>query len=54
MQEVQYLSYLSFELKYMETEVYNTLDQKISEVKAMLSRLIQKVRSDKTLIQSHL
>lgn len=34
MQEVQYLSYLSFELKYMETEVYNTLDQKISEVKA--------------------
>ena len=44
MQEVQYLSFLSFELKYLDREDYVTLDKNISEVKAMLIALIQKVR----------
>jgi four helix bundle protein len=44
MQEVQYLTYLSFELKYMEKEIYDVLDKQISEVKAMLMGLIRKVR----------
>ena len=44
MQEVQYLSFLSYELKYVDGEDYVTLDNNISEVKAMLIGLIQKVR----------
>ena len=44
MQEVQYLSFLSFELKYLDREDYIVLDNDISEVKAMLVGLIQKVR----------
>jgi four helix bundle protein len=44
-QEVQYLSFLSFELKYLDQNVYDTLDKDINEVKAMLISLIQKVRS---------
>ena len=44
-QEVQYLSFLSFELKYLDQNVYDTLDKDINEVKAMLIGLIQKVRS---------
>ena len=44
-QEVQYLSFLSFELKYLDQNIYNTLDKDINEVKAMLIGLIQKVRS---------
>lgn len=44
MQEVQYLTYLSFELEYLNKEVYHLLDNDISEIKAMLSSLIQKVR----------
>ena len=44
MQEVQYLSFLSYELKYVDREDYVTLDNNISEVKAMLIGLIQKVR----------
>ena len=43
-QEVQYLSFLSFELKYLDQNIYNTLDKDINEVKAMLISLIQKVR----------
>lgn len=46
-QEVQYLSFLSFELKYLDQNIYETLDKDINEVKAMLIRLIQKVRSTK-------
>jgi four helix bundle protein len=44
MQEVQYLTYLSFELDYLNKEEYNSLDNYISEIKAMLASLIQKVR----------
>lgn len=44
MQEVQYLSFLSFELKYLDALEYTALDNNIDEVKAMLMRLIQKVR----------
>ncbi len=45
MQEVQYLSYLSFELKYLDVNAYTILENDISEVKAMLVGLIQKVRN---------
>lgn len=45
--EVQYLSFLSFELKYLDQNIYNSLDKDINEVKAMLIGLIQKVRSTK-------
>lgn len=44
MQEVQYLSFLSFELKYLDALECTALDNNIDEVKAMLMRLIQKVR----------
>jgi len=44
MQEVQYLSFLSFELKYLDRENYIILENRISEIKAMLIGLIQKVR----------
>ncbi len=44
MQEVQYLSYLSFELQYLDKDIYSKLDKDISEIKAMLIGLIQKVR----------
>ncbi|HZI54018.1 MAG TPA: four helix bundle protein [Chitinophagaceae bacterium] len=44
MQEVQYLSFLSFELKYLDRENYIILENSISEIKAMLIGLIQKVR----------
>lgn len=43
-QEVQYLSFLSFELKYLEKDIYTVLDKDINELKAMLITLIQKVR----------
>ena len=44
MQEVQYLSFLSFELQYLNRDDYHQLEKDISEVKAMLTRLIQKIR----------
>jgi four helix bundle protein len=44
MQEVQYLTFLSFELRYLNKDDYAILDKNISEVKAMLIGLIQKVR----------
>lgn len=44
MQEVQYLTFLSFELKYLDALAYSTLDNYITEVKAMLVGLIRKVR----------
>jgi four helix bundle protein len=44
MQEVQYLSFLSFELKYLDALAYSTLEKNITEVKAMLFGLIQKIR----------
>ncbi len=45
-QEVEYLSFLSFELSYLKREDYDKLDKKINEVKAMLISLIKKVRTD--------
>lgn len=44
MQEVQYLSFLSLELKYLDAITYSTLENYIGEVKAMLPGLMQKVR----------
>ena len=44
MQEVQYLSFLSYELSYVDQESYGALAREVDEVKAMLSGLIQKVR----------
>jgi four helix bundle protein len=44
MQEVQYLSFLSFELSYLDQEAYTVLEREVSEVKAMLNGLIRKVR----------
>jgi four helix bundle protein len=44
MQEVQYLSFLSLELKYLCQEDYAVLDAHVSEVKAMLIGLLKKVR----------
>jgi len=44
-QEVQYLSFLSFELNYLNKDVYSSLEKDINEVKAMLIGLIQKVRN---------
>ena len=43
-QEVQYLSFLSFELNYMDQNVYDDLDNDINQLKAMLINLIKKVR----------
>ena len=45
-QEVEYLSFLSFELLYLKREEYDKLDKKINELKAMLISLIKKVRTD--------
>ena len=44
MQEVQYLTFLAFELKYLDTLAYTALDNGINEVKAMLDGLLHKVR----------
>jgi four helix bundle protein len=44
LQEVQYLAYLSFELNYLNKEVFAKLDKDIGEVKAMLASLIQRIR----------
>jgi four helix bundle protein len=41
LQEVQYLS---FELNYLNKEVFVKLDKDIGEVKAMLASLIQRIR----------
>ena len=43
MQEVQYLAFLPFELKYLDTLAYDALNQSITEVKAMLVGLLHKV-----------
>src|SRR5688572_20592869 len=37
MQEVQYLSFLSFELRYLNQEAYLVLEREVGEVKAMLT-----------------
>ena len=45
LQEVEYLAFLSCELKYIDHTVYNALDKDINNVKAMLITLIKKVRN---------
>jgi four helix bundle protein len=48
-QEVEYLSFLSFELEYLNNEDYLKVDKDVNEVKAMLISLIQKIRNDMEL-----
>jgi four helix bundle protein len=48
-QEIEYLSILSKDLKYITVEEYDDLNSRINEVKAMLISLIQKVRRDNNL-----
>ena len=45
-QEVEYLTFLSFELGYLSLKEFKTLDAQINEVKAMLLGLLSKVRRD--------
>ncbi len=45
-QEVEYLSFLSYELGYMKEEEYKSLNGLVNEVKAMLISLIKKVRKE--------
>jgi four helix bundle protein len=45
-QEVEYLTFLSFELGYISLHEFKTLDSQINEVKAMLISLLLKVRKD--------
>ena len=46
-QEVQYLSFLCYELKYIEENVYLALEEDINQLKAMLINLIKTVRKVK-------
>lgn len=48
-QEIEYLSILSKDLRYITIEEYDDLNSRINEVKAMLISLIQKVRRDNNL-----
>lgn len=45
-QEVEYLSFLSYELKYLNQETYSKIDKEVNEVKAMLITLLQKIRRE--------
>jgi four helix bundle protein len=45
-QEVEYLLFLSLELKYLNQELYQKLNQDVIEIKAMLMSLLKKVRRD--------
>jgi four helix bundle protein len=51
-QEVEYLTFLAFELGYMSLENFKHLDAQINEVKAMLIGLLLKVRKDDSVKQS--
>ena len=51
--EVEYLSFLSFELGYISIEEFKTLDSQINEVKAMLIGLLLKVRKDDLKSMKH-
>jgi four helix bundle protein len=46
LQEVEYLSYLSYELSYLDKKIYLSLDDHINQLKAMLISLIKKVRTE--------
>ena len=45
-QEVEYLSLLSFDLGYIESNQYKDLSHQVNEVKAMLIGLLAKVRNE--------
>jgi four helix bundle protein len=45
-QEVEYLSFLSFELDYLTEDDFKKIDSQTNEVKAMLISLIKKVRKN--------
>lgn len=45
-QEVEYLSFLSWELEYLSKDDYELLDRKVNEVKAMLIGLLSKIRNN--------
>lgn len=42
--ETEYLTLLAFDLNFIQKEDYNSLNQSINEVKAMLISLIKKIR----------
>jgi four helix bundle protein len=46
--EVEYLSFLSYELKYLNEQQYNELNNNVNEVKAILITLINKIRKENT------
>lgn len=48
-QEIEYLSFLSYELGYLKEDDYRVLDINVNEVKAMLISLIKKVRRDESI-----
>ncbi len=48
-QEVECLSFLSYELSYIAEAEYQSLNKDVNEVKAMLITLKKKVRNDKSL-----
>ena len=45
-QEVEYVSFLAFELEYLKKENYLRIDKEVNEVKAMLISLLQKIRKE--------
>ncbi len=45
--EVDYLLHLSKDLSILEDRSYQTINEKLTEVKKMLASLIRKIRSDK-------
>lgn len=45
-QEVEYLTFLSFELAYFKKETYSRVDKDVNEIKAMLIKLLQKIRNE--------
>jgi four helix bundle protein len=44
--EVEYLSFLAYELKYLNEDDYKFVDGKINEVKAILITLINKIHNE--------
>jgi four helix bundle protein len=48
-QEVEYLSFLSYELGYLKEDDFKALDSNVNEVKAMLIGLLKKIRKDSNL-----
>jgi four helix bundle protein len=44
--EVEYLALLSHELGYLKNDVYQDLDGRVNEVRAMLISLVRKIRKD--------